>query len=95
MAVDSRNVLRGRLHPPPLPPSLLTPPAPPPPLLPLAPLREVFEAEIETRKVTDRLKQIMPMSVVQRLQAGQSMIADQHEEVGGGWAVLPGRWLGG
>ena len=44
-------------------------------------LREVFEAEIETRKVTDRLKQIMPMSVVHRLQAGQSMIADQHEEV--------------
>ncbi|GAX79209.1 hypothetical protein CEUSTIGMA_g6649.t1 [Chlamydomonas eustigma] len=43
--------------------------------------REVFEAEMESRKVTDRLKKIMPMSVVQRLQAGQSMIADAHQEV--------------
>ena len=33
--------------------------------------------------MTDRLKQIMPLSVVQRLQAGQSMIADAHEEVSG------------
>lgn len=43
--------------------------------------REVFEAEMESRKVNDTLKKIMPMSVIQRLQQGQSMIADSHEEV--------------
>lgn len=38
---------------------------------------------MESRKVTDMLKRIMPMSVIQRLQQGQSMIADQHSEVRG------------
>ncbi|KAG1665331.1 hypothetical protein FOA52_011744 [Chlamydomonas sp. UWO 241] len=43
--------------------------------------REYFEVEMESRKVTERLKSIMPMSVINRLQAGKSMIADQHAEV--------------
>ncbi|EFJ46446.1 hypothetical protein VOLCADRAFT_93268 [Volvox carteri f. nagariensis] len=43
--------------------------------------REIFEAEMESRKVTEMLKRILPMSVIQRLQQGQSMIADAHDEV--------------
>lgn len=36
---------------------------------------------MESRKVTELLKRILPLSVVQRLQQGQSMIADAHDEV--------------
>ncbi|GAX78845.1 hypothetical protein CEUSTIGMA_g6283.t1 [Chlamydomonas eustigma] len=57
--------------------------------------REVFEAEVESRKLTDRLKAIMPMSVVHRLQAGQSMIADAHAEVSVLFADIAGFWAPG
>ncbi|GFH16906.1 uncharacterized protein HaLaN_13426, partial [Haematococcus lacustris] len=56
--------------------------------------REVMEAEMESRKVTDMLKRMMPMSVIQRLQQGQSMIADQHAEVTVLFADLAGFWEG-
>ena len=41
----------------------------------------MFEAEMASRKINDTLKRLMPMSVIQRLQQGSSMIADSHEEV--------------
>ncbi|GFH08717.1 uncharacterized protein HaLaN_03729, partial [Haematococcus lacustris] len=52
------------------------------------------QAEMESRKVTDMLKRMMPMSVIQRLQQGQSMIADQHAEVTVLFADLAGFWEG-
>ncbi|KXZ43376.1 hypothetical protein GPECTOR_92g599 [Gonium pectorale] len=54
--------------------------------------REIFEAEMESRKVTEMLKRILPLSVVQRLQGGQSMIADAHDEVTVLFADVAG-WL--
>ncbi|KAG2487120.1 hypothetical protein HYH03_014233 [Edaphochlamys debaryana] len=54
--------------------------------------REIFEAEMESRKVTEMLKRILPLSVVQRLQQGQSMIADAHDEVSVLFADVAG-WL--
>ncbi|GLI63472.1 hypothetical protein VaNZ11_006446, partial [Volvox africanus] len=54
--------------------------------------REIFEAEMESRKVTEMLKRILPLSVVQRLQQGQSMIADAHDEVTVLFADVAG-WL--
>jgi len=56
--------------------------------------REIMEAEMESRKVTDTLKRIMPLSVIQRLQQGQSMIADQHDDVTVLFADLAGFWDG-
>ncbi|PNH10500.1 Atrial natriuretic peptide receptor 2 [Tetrabaena socialis] len=47
---------------------------------------------MESRKVTDILKRILPLSVVQRLQQGQSMIADAHDEVTVLFADVAG-WL--
>jgi hypothetical protein len=44
------------------------------PRLPLLPFSFVPQ-------VTEMLKRILPLSVVQRLQQGQSMIADAHDEV--------------
>ena len=41
----------------------------------------MFEAEVTSRKISDTLKRQMPVSVIQRLQQGSSMIADSHEEV--------------
>ncbi|GIL91806.1 hypothetical protein Vretifemale_19399 [Volvox reticuliferus] len=54
--------------------------------------REIFEAEMESRKVTEMLKRILPLSVIQRLQQGQSMIADAHDEVTVLFADVAG-WL--
>ena len=45
------------------------------------PCREMFEAEVTSRKINDTLKRQMPVSVIQRLQQGSSRIADSHEEV--------------
>jgi len=43
--------------------------------------RELIEAEVRTRKVVEHLKPLMPMSVIHRLEAGQSIIADAHSSV--------------
>ncbi|KAG1677387.1 hypothetical protein FOA52_010767 [Chlamydomonas sp. UWO 241] len=57
--------------------------------------RQVIEAEVQNRKVTERLKSMMPMSVIDRLGAGHSMIADAHASVTVLFANVAGFWSSG